>query len=119
MDQTLRTPALIQVNAMHGGNGFFLAAPVTAALRLGHRERLDRLLIHMTECYTWLKSGRPWPMKTLTTETMQTLTTEEMKQISGGSTGSQGFGPGFITRLILCALFTDFGADSPRKQTPL
>ena len=55
-------------------------------------------------------------MKTLTTETMGALTTEEMQQISGGSM-TQGFGPaGFIVKLILCALQTDFGADSPRGQ---
>ena len=53
-------------------------------------------------------------MTTLTTETMKTLTPEEMQQISGGST-SQGFGPGFIVKLILCALRTDFGADTPSQ----
>ena len=57
-------------------------------------------------------------MKTLTTETMKTLTPEEMQQISGGSVPQQQFGPGFIAKLILCALFRDFGADSQPSPTP-
>jgi hypothetical protein len=45
---------------------------------------------------------------------MQELTLEEMKLISGGAKAPQPqFGPGLIARLILGALFFDFGADRP------
>jgi hypothetical protein len=45
---------------------------------------------------------------------MKELTPEEMKLISGGAAQPQmQFGPGLIARLILGALFFDFGADRP------
>jgi|HubBroStandDraft_2_1064218.scaffolds.fasta_scaffold1406078_1 hypothetical protein len=46
---------------------------------------------------------------------MKELTPEEMKLISGGLAVMRQpqFGPGLIARLILGALFFDFGADRP------
>jgi bacteriocin-like protein len=46
---------------------------------------------------------------------MKELTPEEMKQVSGGlMTQGGGFFPAIIARLILGALFFDFGSDTPR-----
>jgi hypothetical protein len=51
---------------------------------------------------------------------MKELTPEEMKLISGGLAMPRQpqFGPGLIARLILGALFFDFGADRPRINPP-